>query len=238
MLDIQFIKENKEIVAEAIKNKNVKAEIDLDALIALYEKRLDLKKQVDEINRQKNEAAKMRNIEEGIRLKDVLPPIEEELANVTKQFMSVMALLPNVPSPDTPIGPDESGNKIIREWGEKPIFDFEPKEHFDLGRELGIIDNETATEVSGPRFTYLKGDLVLLQFAISQFLLETLTNRETLQKIAADANINVDTRPFIPVIPPVMIKPAVYSRMDRLEPKEDRYYIPSDIWNLIIDLYW
>jgi seryl-tRNA synthetase len=63
-------------------------------------------------------------------------------------------------------------------WGEKPQFNFEPKAHWDLGRELGLIDNEKAAEISGARFTYLKGDLALMQFALIQLAMSVLTSRD------------------------------------------------------------
>jgi len=137
-------------------------------------------------------------------------------------------LVPNIPSADTPVGNDEEDNQVIRQWGEKPQFSFEPKAHWDLGKDLGIIDSERAAEVSGSRFTYIKGDLARLQFALVQFALDTVTNEETLKVIADEAELEVSTKPFIPVVPPVMVKPAVLNRMARLEPREDRYYIEQD----------
>lgn len=231
MLDIRFIKENKDIVATALKNKN--SNVDLDALLSLYEKRSDLRKRVDDINAKRNAAAKERNIEEGQRLKAEAEQIEKDFGEADKAYIAMMLKVPNIHSADTPIGKDESENKILRQVGEKPVFTFKPKEHFEIGADLGIIDTETATEVSGPRFAYMKGDLALLHFAIINFTFGILTNREILEKIVKEANINIDPKPFIPVIPPVMIKPAVMNRMARLEPREERYHIDSDDQYLI-----
>ncbi|MEK7120928.1 MAG: aminoacyl--tRNA ligase-related protein, partial [Patescibacteria group bacterium] len=99
--------------------------------------------------------------------------------------------------------------------------------------DLGVIDTETAGVVSGSRFVYLKGDIALMQFALIQFALEALTNQEILEIIKKEAGLEIDVAPFIPVVPPVFIKPAVFNRMARLEPKDERYYIPSDDLYLI-----
>jgi len=231
MLDIRFIKENKDIVAQTMKNKN--SSIDLDRLLELYERRTDLRRRLDEQNAKRNQAAKDRNIEEGQRLKVEAEEIEKSFAEIDKEYMSLMLKVPNIASLDTPVGKDDSENKVVRQVGDKPQFSFKPKEHYELGAELGVIDTETATAVSGPRFAYLKGDLALLHFALINYVFEILTNRTTLEGIAKAANITIDPKPFIPVVPPVMIKPAVMNRMARLEPREERYHITSDDQYLI-----
>lgn len=227
MLDIQFIEENKEIVAKAIKDKKGE-DVDLDKLIRLSEERKKLRGQVGEINAQRNKAAKERDIEAGKKLKEESSALEEKLKALEKEFVALMIQIPNVPSPDTPIGSDESGNKVVKQVGKKPEFSFEPLAHWDLAEKLDLIDKETAAEVTGARFSYLKGDLVMLQFALIDLVLKTLTDKAKLEKIAHDAGVSVTVTPFTPVLPPVMVKPAVLNRMSRLEPREDRYYIESD----------
>lgn len=232
MLDINFVRDNKEIVLNAIKNKKGEP-VDLDRMIALYDERKAILTQISDLNRARNEAAAARNIEEGKRLKDEGQGLEEKSRELLKEFIAMMVKIPNIPSIDTPIGPDESGNKVLHEWGEKPKFDFEPKEHYELGEALDLIDSERAAKVSGSRFTYLKGDLAMLQFALLHFALHVFTNKETLKKIATDRGLDIDVTPFSPIIPPVMIKPDVFQAMGRLEPKEERYHIPSDELYLI-----
>lgn len=242
MLDIKFIRENKDIVAAGAAKKRVK--IDLDKLIALDDERLAALKEVEdlrtEVNRVSNDIArhqdpalKVQLIEEMRTVKEDVKAKEEKLRAVTEEWQKLMLDVPNIPSPDTPEGPDESGNVVIRTWGEKRNFDFKPKEHYDIGKALGIMDNETAAEVSGARFTYLKGDLVLLQFALINFLMEIFTNGDTLARIAAERNIDVSAKPFVPVIPPFMLKPNTYLKMGRLEPKEDKYHLEVDDMYLI-----
>lgn len=226
MLDIKFIRENKDIVVSAIKNKN--RSLDVDELLKKYDERKSLRQEIDELNAKRNEAARNRDIERGGQLKKEVEHVEAEFHKVDKEYISLMLKIPNIPSLDTPIGKDDSQNKILRQKGEKPIFSFKPKEHSELGFALGIIDTETAATVSGSRFAYLKGDLVLLQFALLQFCLQTLTNKETLEKIAKDANLSVKIGTFVPVIPPVFVKPAVQNRMARFMSPEEHYMFPND----------
>lgn len=227
MLDITFIKEHTDVVKAAIKNKKGK-DVDLDRVLALYEKRKELRGKVSDLNAERNKAAQARDIEAGKRIKGELKELEEELKSVEKEYVGLMIQIPNVPSPDTPVGEDESGNVVVRQVGDKKHFGFTPQPHWELGEALNIIDKETAAEVSGARFAYLKGDLVLMQFALLQFAFSVLTNKEKLESIAKDAGLDVDVTPFVPVLPPVMMKSAVMNRMARLEPIDDRYYFEKD----------
>lgn len=231
MLDIKFIKENKEVVINACKNKN--REVNIDELISIYDRRAGVRRELDELNQKRNVAAKDRNIEEGQRLKALDDELKTKWNEVDKEFIALMLQVPNIYSLDTPIGKDDSENKILRSAGEKPVFNFKPKEHFEIGADLGVIDTETATEVSGPRFSYLKGDFALLHFALVNYVFEILTSGEKLEQIAKEANITINPKPFVPVLPPLMIKPAVMNRMARLEPRDERYHIDSDDLYLI-----
>lgn len=226
MLDIQFIRENPDIVRAALKNKN--REVDLDRALALADERKKIAGEITDINRKRNEAQAARDAEAGKRLKDELKAAEEKYQTLEKELVPLLIKIPNIPSADTPVGPDESGNHVLREWGEKPAFTFEPKAHWDLGKSLGLIDSEKAAEVSGARFTYLKGDLALMQFALIQLALKVMTSRDTLQKIATDAGLSVDPKPFVPVVPPVMMRSQVMNRMARLDPIDERYYFEKD----------
>lgn len=227
MLDITFIRENLDIVRTALKNKNREG-IDLDRLLQLADERKKVATEISDINRKRNEAQSQRDAEAGKRLKDELKAAEEKYQTLEKEIIPILVKVPNIPSADTPLGPDESGNQVIRQWGEKKDFGFTPKAHWEIGRELGIIDSEKAGEVSGARFTYLKGDLALMQFALLQMALSVLTSREELQKIILKVGLQVDAKPFIPVIPPVFMRSQVMSRMARLDPIDDRFYFEKD----------
>ena len=227
MLDIAFIRENPDIVRAAMKNKKREG-VDLDRILALANERREVAGEISEINRKRNEAAAARDGEAGKALKEMLKAVEERYQAAEKELVSLLIKLPNIPSVDTPIGPDESGNVVLRQWGEKPQFSFTPKAHWDLGRDLGIIDNEKASEVSGARFTYLKGDLVLLESALMQFATQVLVSSEKLGKIISDAGLSVSSKAFVPITPPLMMRSTVMNRMARLDPIDDRFYFEKD----------
>ena len=242
MLDIKFIRENKDIVQAGAKKKRI--DIDIEKLIALDDTRLKELKEVEdlrsEVNRVSNDIArnqdsalKIQLIEEMRAVKEDIKIKEEKLKGTIEEWQKIMIKIPNIPSVDTPIGLDDSGNKVIRSWGEKPQFSFVPKEHYELGKALGIIDTETAGEIAGSRYAYLKGDLVLMQFALIQMCLEILTNEETLKKIAEKSNISVNPSKFLPVIPPVFIRPLVQVKMARFMTPEEHYMFPNDDLMLI-----
>jgi len=242
MLDIKFIRENKEIVQDGIKKK--KADIDIDALIALDEERLKELKEVEElrgeVNRVSNDIArdqdpalKIQLIEEMRMVKEDIRNKEAKLKQIIEEWQKIMLKIPNIPSVDTPEGEDDTSNVVIRSWGEKPVFDFNPKGHDEIGEALGIIDTKTAGEVSGSRFAYLKGDLVIMQFALLQLCWEILTDTDVLKKIAEDSNISIDVSKFTPVLPPAFVRPLVQVKMARYMTPEEHYMFPNDDLMLI-----
>lgn len=228
MLDIKFIRQNPNIVRKAIQNKNT--DLDLDKLLAADARRRELIESSEALKAEQNRKSKgpQFNIEELKTLKEKFRVMEHELSCVEEEFGQLMLRVPNIPSDDTPIGPDESGNKILRHWGEVPKFDFKPKEHWELGESLDVLDLERAAKISGSRFAYRKGTIVLLELAVIQYTFSVLTNERMLKKISKKAKLALSSKPFKPISPPVMIRPDVFQKMDRLEPKEERYYIPSD----------
>lgn len=242
MLDIKFIRENKDIVQAGAKKKHV--DIDIEKLILLDDARLKELKEVEdlrsEVNRVSNDiardqdsASKIQLIEEMRTVKEDIKIKEEKLKKIVEEWQKLMLKIPNIPSVDTPEGSDESGNQVLRSFGEKPTFSFKPKEHYEIGKALGIIDIETAGEVAGSRYAYLKGDLVIMQFALIQFCLEILTNEETLKKIAENSKISVNPIKFLPIIPPVFIRPLVQVKMARFMTPEEHYIFPNDDLMLI-----
>ncbi|MDP3793043.1 MAG: serine--tRNA ligase [bacterium] len=230
MLDIKFIRQNQEIVKKAIKNKNIG--LDLDKLLAADERKrhvlVELEQSRAEQNKRSKGPQKPEELEELRGIKEKIKLLEKELDIVEKEFNGLMFHVPNIPSEDTPIGKDESENKVLRQVGKIPQFSFKPKEHWELGEELDVIDMKRAAKVSGARFAYRKGAVPLLELAIIQYTFSLLTNEGLLKKIIKKAKLNVPPKPFKPIFPPIMIKPEVFQKMDRLEPKEERYHIPSD----------
>ena len=242
MLDIKFIRENKELVAESAIKKNAK--VDIDALIALDDKRLEALHAFENLRAEQNKmsdtiastsdaSARAEMIEKMKVVKTELQEKEEILKATIQEWQKIMLTIPNLPSADTPVGKDDSENVTVRSWGEKPVFDFAPKEHYEVAEALGLIDSTTAAEVAASRFTYLKGDLVRMQFALIQMCLEILSSDVTLEEIKKSAGLTLDVKPFIPVIPPVFIKPLVQVKMARFLTPEDHYMFPDDDLMLI-----
>lgn len=233
MIAITTIRDQPERVKEVARQKRV--EVDIDRLLVLDSERRELRQQLDDTQRQRNNLAasltgkpEAAQIEQGKQLKEHAAHLDERLAQLEPEYYALWRQVPNVPSPDTPIGQDESGNVVMRQVGTVPVLAFEPRPHWELGEELGVIDSERASRITGSRFAYLKGELALLQFALIQYALSVVTNSEKLAEIAQGAGLTVPTTPFVPVIPPVMVRPEVMERMARLEPREERYHIPSD----------
>lgn len=242
MLDIKFIRENKEIVQAGAKKKHV--DVDIEHLVVLDNERLEQLKEIEELRsevnrvtkdiaRDQDPALKIQLIEEMRTVKEDIKEKEEALKKTMEEWQKIMLKIPNIPSVDTPEGKNEDDNKVIRSWGEKTQFSFTPKRHEEIGKNLGIIDTETAGEVSGSRFAYLKGDLVLLQFGLIQMCLEILTNEETLKEIVKEYNIPISPSKFIPVIPPVFVRPLVQVKMSRYMTPEEHYLFPNDDLMLI-----
>lgn len=230
MLDIKFIRQNPDIVKEAAKNKKV--QVDVDQILKLDEEKRQALQEFETLRAEQNQKSKGPQSPESINelkeLKERVKSKEERASLLEEELKQLLWKLPNIPSDDTPVGPDESGNKVLRKVGEIESLDFTPKEHWDIGKELDLIDTERAAKVSGSRFAYIKGPLAQLEFALIQYAFSVLGDSGLIEKIATEKGIKTSYKPFIPVIPPVLIQPEAMSRMARLEPKEERYYIPSD----------
>ncbi len=237
MLDIRFIRENAERVQEAAGQKGYT--VNIQDLLRLDDDRRGLQHTVDEIRAKRNEnAAKMKGgrpdqtvIDEGKQLKVALAEQEGYLAALDTEFITLLKQVPNMPADDVPLGASEDENVVVKTVGEIPQFDFTPKNHADLAEGKGWLDKERAAKVAGSRFAYVMGDMVKLEMAIEQFVLDILTDETKLKEIAESAGLEVSTRPFIPVLPPLMIKTEAYDQMDRLEPRDDRYKIEGEeLW--------
>ena len=237
MIDIDLIRTDTDSVAANLAKRGIDRTT-IDELAALDQSWRTLTEETEALRARQNQANEkiaaapdserqpliydMKQVAASLKTK------EADLKNVAEQRDAAWRQLPNLVADDVPEGPDESGNQVLREVGEKPAFDFDPKPHWELGAALDIIDTERASAVTGSRFSYLKNELALLQFALIQLALNTLTNQSKLGAIISEAGLSVAPKPFSPIIPPVFIRPDVLDRMARLEPKEDRYYLESD----------
>ncbi len=226
MIDINLIRENPDLFKKACVSKNAK--VDIDRVIFLDSERRRVQQELDGVNAERKEAGKNRDVEKGKALKESAALLEAETLEIEEEFRPLVLSIPNLPSSDTPVGKDDSENVVLRQWGTKRDFGFAPKDHMAIGEALGIIDTEKATEIAGTRFAYLMGDLVLMQYALQQLAFSVVTHEGTLKTIIERAGLDVSSRPFVPVAPPLMIRPEVFLKMARLEPKDERYYLPAD----------
>ena len=237
MLDIRFIRENAEAVQQNAINKGYK--VDVSQLLKLDEERRDLQAQADDLRQRRNAnvaASKGvrpsdEQIAEGKSIKDKLAVIEPKLKEVDDNYTTIIKQVPNMALSDVPVGLTEDENQVDKVVGEVTKFDFEPRNHAEVAAIHGWIDKERAAKVAGSRFAYVEGDMVKLQFAIIQFVINTLSDESKMQDIIAKAGINVPTKPFMPILPPLMIRTEMYDAMDRLEPRDQRYKIDGDeLW--------
>ncbi|QJU06481.1 serine--tRNA ligase [Candidatus Saccharibacteria bacterium oral taxon 955] len=237
MLDIRFIRENADAVQRASEQKGYR--VSISDLLELDDSRRDLQKRVDELRQRRNEvASRMKGgkpeqdlVDRGKAIKAELGQLESQLDMVNGRYMALLKQVPNMPHADVPVGLSEDENVEIKVVGDIPQFDFAPKNHYEIAEAKGWLDKERAAKVAGARFAYIMGDLVLLQQAIIQFVMNSLTSEATMKEIITGAGLEVDPRPFTPVLPPLMIRTEPYDQMDRLQPSDDRYKIEGeDLW--------
>jgi len=224
MLDIKFIKENPNIVKDSCKKRGVKC--DIDKLLKLDKEKREVQLKVENIAAQKNKASK--EIAKAKNKKGIISKMQkidkkgdklkEKLKKLKIELQELLLRVPNILAKDVPEGKDENDNKVLKKWGKIPKFNFEPKDHVELGENLDVLDIKKAAKISGARFNYLKGKLAILEFALIQYTFDFLVKKG-----------------FIPVIPPIMIRPEVFEKMARLseEDKDERYYLPKDNLYLI-----
>lgn len=172
MLDINYIRDNTELVKKAVSEKGIT--IDIDKLLEVDQSRRDLLLKVENLRAERNIAAKNRDIERGKEIKSELEVLEKNLKGVEEEFKQLMFLVPNIPSDDSPVGPNSDSNFEISKWGEITKFDFEIKDHVTLGKDLGILDLEAGTNASGFRGYYLKDMGAQLHWAVLRFALDKI----------------------------------------------------------------
>lgn len=226
MLDPKYIRENLELLKKVCKDKNNNA--DIDSFAALYDEVKMLQQQEQDLNTQKNQAAKEQNAELGKQIKEQLQTLAETLPEKEKQLQQLLRQIPNTYSEDTPLWVDDSENQVLRTWGTPTVFPFAAKDHADLGTALDILDFDSAGTISGSRFVYLKNDLVKLQFAMIQWVMDSLSDQKIIDEIIAKNNLKVKNTPFSLILPPFFMKMEVMDKMGRLNPKDERYCYEDD----------
>lgn len=238
MLDIQYIRDNPETVAEKSRQKGY--EVNIGELLELDGERRTRLTQLEELRARRNQLSTEtkgqkpsdEQIEHGKQLKGEIAAREAELKTAEEKYLALLKKVPNMPLDGVPVGASEDENVVVKTVGEPTKFDFIPKSHVELADAKDWIDKTRAAKVTGSRFAYLKGDLVQLQFALIQYVLATLTSRDSIAKLIAENDLHIEPKPFVPILPPVMIREDVYDQMDRLEPREDRYHIEGEDDNL------
>jgi seryl-tRNA synthetase len=185
MLDIKFIRENKDLVKAGAKKKRV--DVDIDALVAVDDKRKALMTSTEAKRAEQNAvsaklpsvdaATKASLLESMKKLKGEMQAEEESLKEVMKEWQALMLKVPNIPDMSVPDGESDADNKEVHAWGEKPQFSFEPKDHIELATKLDMADLEKGAEVAGFRGYYLKNDAVALNFGLWQFLIDRFSKK-------------------------------------------------------------
>ena len=200
MLDIKFIRENVDIVKDAIKNKNEKA--DLDKILIMDKKKRKLQfnydnlraeqnrvsKEIPELKKTKKDTSELIS-EMGIISKNI-KKISNELSEISSELNSELLKIPNIPYPDVPIGKSEDDNKFIKEWGEKKEFSFKPLDHLELNENLHYLDFKRAAKISGSGFSTYVGNGAILERALINFMLDFHIQKHGYKEISLPVIVN------------------------------------------------
>ncbi len=187
MLDIKVIRENPERVKQAMHTRNMDLDAKIDELLAIDVERRQLTVQVDALKQKQNEASKQIPVlkKEGkdtsaifaemAEIKTEVKDLDKKQSDLKAKQKSILLEIPNIPDASVPIGKDDTENVEVRRWGEPTQFDFEPKAHWDLGKDLDILDPETAAKVTGTRFHFYKDQGARLERSVINYYLNTHT---------------------------------------------------------------
>lgn len=220
MLDIKFIRENKELIKAGAKKKHI--EVDVDKLLSVDEKRLAILSRVEALRGEQNKMNNSIAIEKDpmVRnqmigemkiVKDELTGKEEELRSIMAEWQSLMLTVPNIPDMTVPEGESDEDNQEIKTWGEKTKFDFKPKDHIELMTKLKMVDFDRGTKVHGFRGYFLTGEGVRLSMAIWNYAMDFFGGKG-----------------FVPFIPPIIINRKTFFGTGYLPQGEDDLYKTQD----------
>jgi len=230
MLDLKWVRENLDIVQKALENRN--AQVDLSRFKELDAKRRELIVEVEQLKNKRNvvsgEIAKLKKAGEPAEdkitamreLGDQIKALDDKLSEIEEELGRIMLDIPNIPDKSVPVGPDESANVVVRTWGEKPQFNFEPKPHWDVGIDLGVLDFERAAKLAKARFVLYMDLGARLERALLNLMLDLHTGEHG----------------YTEVFPPILVNSASLTGTGQL-PKfeedlfkirdEDLYLIPT-----------
>jgi len=230
MLDIRFVRENTDRIIDALKKRGQKSDI-LDKFLEIEQEGRDLLRLVEEQrqlrNRLSQEIGKLKKegrdaadiLAEAKSVSDNITAKEENLRLLEDRAKQELLLIPNIPHESVPIGKDDTDNKEIRAWGDKPKFTFEPKNHWDIGENLGILDFERAGKIAGARFVILRGAGARLERALINFML----------------NIHTKDHGYTEIFPPLLVNREAMTGTGQL-PKfeEDLFKLADDSKGLLL----
>jgi seryl-tRNA synthetase len=208
VLDIKWIRDNRDAFLKGLTDRGYPdPAATLNQILSLDEQRRGTIQKVQEAQARRNAASKeigqakaAKDEAKAEALKDEVARLKTEIQQgeaaereIEKNYQDVLATIPNTPSADVPVGPDANSNVELRKVGEPQKFAFQPKQHFELGEALGLMDFETAAKLSGARFVVLKGPLARLERALSQFMLDLHTSEHGYTEINPPLLVRDDT---------------------------------------------
>lgn len=200
MLDIKFIRDNAKLVKKVIKDRGMEA--DVEGLLRLDDERRKFLSQVEGLKHDKNVASEEigRLIKEGKDVKDKtakmktisqkIKDIDEKVGGIEQDLRKIALTIPNIPNSSVPVGPDPGANKIIREWGKIPRFDFEPRTHIEIVDSLGLVDFHQASKIAGTGFALFKAQGARLERALINFMLDLHTKKHNYIEISPPSIVN------------------------------------------------
>ena len=203
MLDMKFVRENPELVMDAMRKRN--ANVNLDEFLELEKKRRELTLQVEALKSQRNAASqeigKMKKAGENAdaqmaevrALGDKIAKDDKELKDIEARLKEILMTIPNMPAADTPVGSSDADNPVVRTWREPAKFAFEPQAHWDIGEKLNILDVERAGKVSGARFTFYRGLGSRLERSVINFFLDIHTGENGYTEFFPPFIVNKDS---------------------------------------------
>ena len=223
MLSLQFIRENPDLVRDALDKRHDSAPI--EEILSLDKQRRNLLAEVEALRARRNEVSKEigktgekppQLIEEMRHIGDRIKTLDEQVKSTDEQLNDLLLRVPNIPHPSVPEGMDESENRIVRSWGEAREFDFKPLPHWELGEKLGIIDFERGVKLSGSRFYVLRGRGAHLQRALISFMLD----------------LHIQEHGYTEMYPPFMVKQECMVGSGNLPKFADNLYHDEedDLW--------
>ncbi len=251
MLDIQFIRDNPELVEEKSKQKGYT--VDVRHLLELDAERRTRLTSVEELRSRRNTLSSHmkgskptpEQLEQGKQLKEEIGKLEAEIGPLEEEYEVLLKQVPNMPLEDVPVGATEDENVVAKVAGDLPVWNFEPKNHWEIVEPRDMLDKERAAKIAGSRFGYIKGDLVLLQMAIEQFVMQTLGDERVLQKLIEENGLTISAKPFTPVLPPAVLRTEPYKASARLNAEEVTYKLEQDdLWlnasaeHTLCTMYW